>query len=66
MRSDSCIEEINGEWFVCVDSSSIDDPITYRGGEIVNAGVDGPFMSEAAAECWLEQYDRRTAQEADE
>ena len=57
MRPDSCIEEVNGEWFVCVDSSSIDEPITYSAGEIVNGGVYGPFNSQSSALSWLREYD---------
>lgn len=63
MRPDTCIEEINGQWFVCVDSSSIDEPISYRTGEIINSGVHGPFKSQSEATAWFKDYDRQAAQD---
>ena len=56
-RGDSCIEGIDGEWFVCVDPSSIDAPIIYSGGDIKNSGVHGPLESYDDAESWLSGYD---------
>lgn len=58
-RTDQCIEEINDEWFVNVDSSSINEPITYRSGTIINSGVHGPFRTEHKAQRWLEGYNNQ-------
>ena len=60
IRSDSCVEEINGEWFVCVDASSIDVAIVYDGYGELPDGIHGPFESEDDAVAWLVDYDKGT------
>jgi len=56
------IEEINGKWFVCTDSTDI-DPQSLRwqdrgnGPELVEpSSVYGPFRTERAAQHWLDDY----------
>lgn len=61
----TCIEEINGQWFCCTDSTSIDKPLQFRdlgnGPELMNDNVYGPFATEAEAIKWLRTIDPDTA-----
>ncbi len=60
-RQDSCVQEIDEEWFVSTDTSSINCKLIFRdvgnGIELVNDGIEGPFSTEERALDWLRAYD---------
>lgn len=58
----TAVEEINGQWFVSVDSSDIvESELRFQnrgnGVELIAPdGVHGPFDTEAEAQSWLDEY----------